>query len=138
MNRNERNMKKGGVLMAKLNKENIAICILTTSTYEEAAEKSGVSKSTLYRLRKDTEFQKTINQVKNSMFQDTMKKAQAYSSESLETLREIMCDVGATDSSRVSAARTILELGLNSAEQEQIVNRIEELERMLTNGWSNS
>lgn len=120
--------------MAKLNRENIAMCILTTSTYEEAAEKSGVSKSTLYRLRKDPEFQDIINQVKNNMFQDTMKKAQAYSMESLEVLRKIMNDGAATDSSRVSAARTILELGLNSAEQEMILTKIEELERMMSNG----
>lgn len=118
--------------MAKLNRENIAMCILTTSTYEEAAEKSGVSKSTLYRLRKDPEFQDIINQVKNNMFQDTMKKAQAYSMESLEVLRKIMNDGAATDSSRVSAARTILELGLNSAEQEMILAKIEELERMMS------
>ena len=120
--------------MARLNRENIAVCILTTSTYEEAAEKSGVSKSTLYRLRKDPDFQGIINQVKNNMFQDTLKKAQAYSTESLETLRTIMNDANATDSSRVSAARTILELGLNSAEQELIVNKIEELERMIDSG----
>lgn len=120
--------------MAKLNRENIAMCILTTSTYEDAAKKAGVSKSTLYRLRNDKEFQDIINQVKNSMFQDTMKKAQAYSMESLEVLRTIMNDRAATDSSRVSAARTILELGLNSAEQEMILSKIEELERMMTDG----
>lgn len=121
--------------MAKCNKENIAMCILTTSSYEEAAKKAGVSKSTLYRLRKkDPEFQDIINQVKNNMFQDTMMKAQAYSMESLEVLRKIMNDGAATDSSRVSAARTILELGLNSAEQEMILAKIEELERMMTNG----
>lgn len=118
--------------MAKLNRENIAMCILTTSTYEEAAEKSGVSKSTLYRLRKDPEFQEIINQVKNNMFQNTMKKAQAYSMEALEVLRKIMNDGAATGSSRVSAARTILELGLNFAEQEMILAKIEELERMMS------
>lgn len=121
-------------MVAKLNWENIAMHILTTGTYEEAAEKSGVSKATLYRLRKDPEFQNIINQVKNNLFQDTMKKAQAYSMESLETLRTIMNDCTATDSSRVSAARTILELGLNSVEQEMILSKIEELERMMTNG----
>ena len=126
--------KKGGVSVAKLNKDNIAVCILTTSSYEEAAEKSGVSKSTLYRLRKDPEFQETVNRIKNDIFQDTMKKAQVYSMESLGILRAIMCDSEATDSSRVSAARTILELGLNYAEQEQIIKRIEEVERLFKNG----
>ncbi len=118
--------------MAKLNYENIAMCILTTASYEEAATKSGVSKATLYRLRQKPEFQETIIRVKNEMFQDTMKKAQAYSIESLEVLKNIMNDRTATDSSRVSAARTILELGLNSAEQEMILNKIETLERMMS------
>jgi hypothetical protein len=117
--------------MAKLNRENIAICILTCSTYEEAAEKAGVSKSTLYRLRREPEFQEVINQVRNSIFQETMHKAQGYCMESLEVLRSIMKDYTATDSSRVSAARTILELGLNSAEQEMIIRKIEELERRM-------
>lgn len=120
--------------MAKLNRKNIAMCILTTASYEEAAEKAGVSKSTLYRLRKKPEFQDIIVKVKNDMFQDIMKKAQAYSMESLEVLKNIMNDSAATDSSRVSAARTILELGLNSAEQEMILNKIETLERMMSNG----
>lgn len=117
--------------MAKLNRENIAMCVLTCSTYDEAAEKAGVSKSTLYRLRKEPEFQQVINQVKKSMFQDTMQKAQGYCMESLEILRVIMNDPAATDSSRVSAARTVLELGLNSAEQEIIVSKLEELERRM-------
>lgn len=117
--------------MAKLNRENIAMHVLTCSTYEEAAEKAGISKSTLYRLRKEPEFQEVINQVKKSMFQDAMQKAQGYCIQSLAVLRDIMNDTKSTDSSRVSAARTILELGLNSAEQEMIISKIEELERRL-------
>ena len=119
--------------MAKLNRENIALHILTCSTYEEAAEKAGVSKSTIYRLRKKPDFQEVINQVKNSMFQETMHKAQGYCMESLEVLRSIMNDVTATDSSRVSAARTILELGINADERENIIRKIEELERRMFN-----
>lgn len=119
--------------MAKLNRENIAIHILTCSTYEEAAEKARVSKSTIYRLRKEPEFQEVINQVKNSMFRDTMHKAQGYCMESLEVLRSIMVDPAATDSSRVSAARTILELGINADERENIIQKIAELERRLFN-----
>lgn len=117
--------------MAKLNRENIAMCILTCSSYGEAAKKAGVSDSTLYRLRNNPEFKQVINQVKKSIFQDTMQKAQGYCMESLEVLRNIMNDPAATDSSRVSAARTVLELGLNSAEQEMIVSKIEELERRM-------
>lgn len=117
--------------MAKLNRENIALCVLTCSTYEEAAEKSGVSKSTIYRLRKEPEFQEVMTEVKKGLFQETMHKAQGYCLESLEVLRTIMKDTAATDSSRVSAARTVLELGFNSAEQETILQKIDDLERRL-------
>lgn len=117
--------------MSKPNREYIAMCILTTASYDQAAKKSGVSKTTLYRLRQEPEFQELIVKIKNDMFQDTLKKAQVYSMESLEVLKEIMHDTSATDSSRVAAARTILELGLNSAEQELILNKIEALERVI-------
>lgn len=117
--------------MAKLNKENIAMYLLTSPTLEEAAKKAKVSTSTLYRLRKKPEFQEVMNQVKKEIFQDTLQKAQGYCMESLEVLRVIMNDPAATDSSRVSAARTVLELGLNSAEQEIIIDKIEQLERRM-------
>lgn len=117
--------------MAKLNRENIAMCILTCSTYEEAAEKAGVSKSTLYRLRKEPDFQEVINQVKNSMFQDTIQKAQGYCLEMLEVLKKIANDKAATDSSRVSAARTVLELGLQSRNTELVQQEVEEIKRMV-------
>lgn len=117
--------------MAKLNKEQVAMNLLTSSSLNEAAEKSGVSLSTLYRLRKQPSFQKILNKVKGEILNDAMQKAQGYTLESLEVLRTIMKDAAATDSSRVAAARTILELGLNSAEQEMIIRKIEELERRM-------
>ena len=51
--------------------------------------------------------------------------------DSLETLKNIMIDEEATDSSRVSAARCILELGLTMYEDENIIQRLKELERRL-------
>ena len=46
--------------MGKLNKENIALNLLTSPTIKEAAEKSGVSISTVYRLRKQPSFQENL------------------------------------------------------------------------------
>lgn len=119
--------------MPKLNREAIALNLLTCRTLDECAEKSGISKATLYRMRKnDPEFQTVLVEVKNRMFQDTMRKAQGYCSESLEVLRDIMNNEAATDSSRVSAAKGILELGLTVNEQEIIIQKIDDLERRLT------
>lgn len=118
--------------MAKLNRESIAMHVLTCSTYDEAAEKAGVSKSTLYRLRKEPEFQEVINQLKNSMFQETIQKAQGYCLEMLEVLKTIAKDKTATDSSRVSAARTVLELGLQTKNIELVQEEIEEIRKAVT------
>lgn len=109
--------------------ENVALSILTTSTYDEAAKKAGVSISTIYRLRNKPEFQQILNEMKDNMFNETMQKAQYYCLESLEVLKKIMNDNTATDSSRVSAARTILELGISYNDKECIIAKIAELEK---------
>ncbi|WP_455505701.1 hypothetical protein [Gemmiger formicilis] len=120
--------------MARINKELVALNLLTYPTNKEAAEKSGISITTLYRLKNDDEFQKVLQKVKNSIFQETMHKAQGYCLESLEVLREVAGDKNATDSSRVSAARTILELGVTLHEDENIIQRLAEMERRLLDG----
>lgn len=51
--------------------------------------------------------------------------------ESLEVLRTVMNDNTATDSSRVSAAKTILELGVALHEDEHIVQRLASMEKRL-------
>ncbi|QNO15323.1 hypothetical protein HYG86_11375 [Alkalicella caledoniensis] len=119
--------------MGKPNKETIAINLLTSPSMKEAAEKSGVSVSTIYRLKKQPSFQKILKNVKDDIFHEAMNKAQGYCLDSLETLKNIMLDEEATDSSRVSAARSILELGLTMYEDENIVQRLKELERRLGN-----
>ncbi|MDS1029169.1 hypothetical protein RDV78_01450 [Bacillota bacterium LX-D] len=117
--------------MAKLNKETVALNLLTSPTMKEAAEKSGISEATLYRLRKNEAFQDVLKAVKDSIFNDAMQKAQSYALESLEVLRTIMNDTAATDSSRVSAARTVLELGLQLRTTELVQQEIEELKKGL-------
>ncbi len=109
--------------MARINKELVAVNLLTCATNKEAAEKSGVSITTLYRLKKDQDFQ--------TVLQETMQKAQGYCLESLEVLRTVMNDKAATDSSRVSAARTILELGVTLHEDENIIQKLADMERRL-------
>lgn len=117
--------------MAKLNHEKLALNLLTTSSIRDAAEKSNVAESTVYRLKNDPEFQKLLNEVKNKMFQETMQKSQGYCLEMLEVLREVALDTLSTDSSRVSAARSVIELGLSMYESESIIQRLQELERRL-------
>ena len=115
--------------MAKMNKELIAINLLTTGSLQECAEKSNIGIATLHRLRKKPEFQELVKQIKKEMFSESMSKAQAGSIKALEVLNDIMNNPSATDSSRVSAAKIVLELGMNSLEQEEILTKLDEIER---------
>lgn len=76
--------------MARINKELVAMNLLTCPTSKEAAEKSGISVPTLYRLKKDTAFQNVLQEVKDNIFGETMHKAQGYCLESLEVLRTVI------------------------------------------------
>ena len=118
--------------MTRNNKELISLNLLTYPTSKEAAEKSCISITTIYRLKKDKGFQEILQKVKDSIFQETMQKAQGYSLESLEVLREVATDKLATDSSRVTAARAILEYANAIYENENIIQRLDEMERRLT------
>ena len=114
--------------MAK-NRDVIAINLLTSASYQECCARCGISEKTLRKLRRDPEFQELVKRVKKEMFQSSMDKAQAASVKALEVLNSIMCDTSATDSSRVSAARVVLELAYSSVEQEEILNKLDEIER---------
>lgn len=115
--------------MAKLNRQEIAINILTCGSYKECAEKSNISIRGLTKLRKDPAFIELVKQTKKEMFAEAMSKAQAASGKAIDVLKEIMKDGKATDSSRVAAARTIIEIGTTRMEQEEILDKLDEIER---------
>jgi len=123
--------------MAKQNWENIAVHVLTCSTNAKAAKAAGISDSTLYRLRQMPEFQEVLRQVKNRMYSEAFTKAQGFSLGAVEALKGIMDNPRAVDSARVSAARTLLEMGLNANELELILGRIDELERRIADEKEN-
>lgn len=117
--------------MAKRNIEEIAVNLLTCATDKEAAEKSGISPATIKRLKKQEDFQAILTRGKNEMYGETMKRAQSYSAEALETLRAIYNNEAEKGSTRVSAARAILDFGVTMYTDENIIQRLDELERGL-------
>ena len=124
--------------MAKLNLEAIAVNVLTCSTYADAAKASKISYTTLYRLRQKPEFQEAVRQVKNQMFSEAFQKSQGYSLAAVEALKQMMDNPLSTDSARVAAARTLLEMGLQGSEQDMILDRIAELEKRFADEEANN
>lgn len=117
--------------MAKRNYEEIALCVLTSPNLKAAAEKAGISYKTLMRYRKKPEFQTAYQAAKQERFALTMQKAQAYTLEALETLREIQSNPALNESARVSAAKGILELGTQLHSMEAIETELAELQKVV-------
>ena len=115
-------------------KEAFALNLILCRTVKEAAQKTGISQKTATRLRKQEDFQKYLSSLKERVYSDTMKKAQALSLDALDTLKGIMKDNKCTDSSRVAAARFLLELGMEAYTKEKIVDEIESLKQALKEG----
>lgn len=109
---------------------NLILC----RTVKEAAQKSGISQSTATRLRKQEAFQKLLSGLKERVYAEAMEKAQALSLDALDTLKAIMQDSKCTDSSRVAAARFLLELGMEAYTKEKIVDEIESLKQAMKEG----
>lgn len=110
--------------------ERIALNVLTCSTFIEAAEKSGISESTLYKLRQRKPFQQILTETKNRLYGDTMLKAQAYSMEALDVLRAIMINKKSNATARVAAARSILDIGQTAYTYEEIAAKVDRLEQL--------
>lgn len=123
--------------MAKRNYEQIALLVLTQPTLKMAAEKAGISYKTLTRYRKNPEFQAVLQAEKVAIFHDTMQKAQAYTMEALETLREIQNNPTLNESARVSAAKGILELRTQLHSMEAIEAELAELRKAVMDDEKN-
>lgn len=115
-------------------KEAFALNLILCRTVKEAAKQTGISLSTATRLKKQENFQKYLFELREKMYADTLKKMQALSSEAVDTLREIIGDASCTDSSRVAAARFVLEMGMEAYTKEKIVEEINMLKKTLEEG----
>ncbi len=115
-------------------KEAFALNLILCRTVKEAAQKSGISISTANRIRKQEAFQNYLSDLKAKMFTDTMRRAQALSMDALDALQDIMNDRACTDSSRVAAARFILEFGMEACTKEQIIDEIQRLKEAVGGG----
>src|ERR1044071_3708787 len=83
--------------------------LLTQSTIEEAAKSAGISTVTLWRWLQDSGFQNEYRRARRQAMGQAAAQLQQASSAAVGALREIVEDDKAPSSSRVIAARVILE-----------------------------
>src|SRR2546430_12729651 len=120
-------MKAHGEKLSR--KQELAIAaLLTCSAITDAAKQCGIGEVSLHRWLKEPTFQAAYREARREVVQHAIAQIQRASSEAVETLRAVMQDAEAPASSRVAAARTVLDMSLRAVEIEDLQQRVEALE----------
>jgi DNA-binding MurR/RpiR family transcriptional regulator len=111
-------------------KEGLAVlALLTEKTYKEAAEKAGISESTLFRWMQTDSFKQRYDQAKQQVVTHATGRLRQSMTLAVDTLEAVMRDSKAPAMARVIAAKTVIETALKAIETEDLSERIEELEK---------
>ena len=102
--------------------------LLTSPKVEDAAALAGISATTAWRWHSDPGFQAGFREMQDNVLKDSLARAKACITEALDVLRDVMADSGNPPSSRVAAARAILDNAFRAVEASDILERIEALE----------
>ena len=110
--------------------EQAIIALLQMPTIGEAAKAAGIGESTLGRWLQNDEFQERYREAKRQAVAQAVTRLQQVCSEATEALRGVLNDTEAPASSRVSAAKTVLEMAIKGVELEDLAGRVDKLEKL--------
>lgn len=110
--------------------------LLTTSSRVEAAAAAGVNRETVAKLLARPDFREEYDRRREDMLQSACAALQSAMLTAVRVLSGIMKDEEANPSSRISAARTVLEYGVKLTEQVDILSRLEAVEQAIQEGNS--
>lgn len=99
--------------------------LLTCSTKAEAAKVAGVSDRAGRRYLASEEFQTEYRRAFSQLVSDATRQAQQALSPAISALRDIVEDSDEAASSRIAAARSLLEYGLRLTEFSDILRDLE-------------
>jgi tRNA U55 pseudouridine synthase TruB len=113
------------------NQEAALAALLTCANIEIAAKKAKVGARTLYRwLAEDAAFREQYRAARREIVSHAIGQMQRNCAVAVRVLAEITEDADAPASSRVSAARAILDTSVKAVELDDLAARIEALEAL--------
>ncbi len=113
----------------ELKMDEAVLALLTARNTEEAADKIGVSASTLLRWQKEPEFQAALREAKRLSFAQSMARLHQMANAAITTLGKVMIDPTTPPATKVKAAESILSHTQKAIEIEDFEARLVELER---------
>jgi hypothetical protein len=113
------------------NQERAIIALLSEPSITKAARAANIGDKTLRRWLDSEAFSRAYHAARKAVTRQATARIQAAMSKAVETLKTIMTDDQKPASSRVAAARTILDYGLKFSELEDIESRLSALESQM-------
>jgi hypothetical protein len=105
------------------------IALMVEPTIPAAAKAAGVSYTSLWRWLQDPAFQIEYRKARRLALGQATAQLQQAASAAVKALKEIVEDTKAPASSRVMAARTVLEMGMKAIELEDMETRLAAVEQ---------
>lgn len=113
-------------------REQAIVALLAAPSVIDAARDCGVGESTLRRWLQEPAFMGCYRQARQRMLDAAINKLHCSTYQAADALLQIATNKRATSSSRVSAARAILEITIKLQDFQELERRIAELENCKT------
>ena len=104
---------------------------MESNSISEACKNAGFSTVTGHKYLNDPDFKALYNQTRRDTFQMATNKLQQSAVQAVDVLNSVMLDEETPASSRVQSARAVLENAYRAYEQDDIQQRLEQLEELL-------
>lgn len=105
--------------------------VLTESTIQKAAQKSGISRSTAYKYLNDSKFKLCLDKAKNECIHDTIRYLQCNLTTCSEQLMKIIKNPETSDQVRINAINTVFQNCKSLIDTYEVEERIHQIEEML-------
>ena len=113
-------------------KEEAAIsALLTESGIAAAAKKAGIAESTLRRWLQDSDFAERYRSARRQVLEQSTARLQLATVDAVNALQAIVTSQDSPPSTRVSAARTILDMAYRAVEVGELSERLHSLEALV-------
>ena len=116
------------------NQQKAIAALLSSPSREDAARKCGLTSRTPRVYFQNDEFCDAYRAAFQELTENATRKAQQLLCPALETLEEVMQDADAPPAAKTNAARIVIESTLKLTEVNDILTRIENLERARGDG----
>lgn len=110
--------------------EKLLAALLESPTIQAAAAVAGISEATALRYLKDADFSAAYRDARREVVSHSITSLQTACAHAVATLCAVCNDAEAPASSRVTAAKAILETSLRAVEIDDLGARVESLEAM--------